>query len=177
MTLPGITAREIAGITLSRPSTSSAPWILTVENKECFYATAAAMRAAWGRTEGQGAEHGDPQTPPPSAVIYTPGHPGETVSAFVTAAGRSAATAMHFGDLDPEGLLILQEIAARTGLTVHPFLMDQDTYHRYRAFGRALSEHSLSRLSEITHPGLIPLAEEIGRFRVGVEQEVISFSL
>jgi len=156
------------------PISLHTPWILTVENKESFYVAVAAMRDGWADAPAGGTS--TEARNPPSMVIYAPGHPGETVSALIALAGRSGAPIMHFGDLDPEGLLILQEVAARSGHPVRPFLMNLETYRRYRLFGRNLSDHSLSRLKEVTHPDLIPLAGEIRRCRVGVEQEVLPLS-
>lgn len=183
VTLPEETVRTIDSLFLDLPvppvtsAGTGMPWILTVENKESFYAAVAAMRDGWALANTKRAsEQTAEQRNSPWMVIYTAGHPGETVSALVALAGRSGAPIMHFGDLDPEGLLIIQELAARSGHNVRPFLMEPETYDRYRSFGRDLSDHSLSRLKEITQPDLIPLAEEILRYGVGVEQEIIPLS-
>jgi hypothetical protein len=83
---------------------------------------------------------------------------------------------MHFGDLDPEGLLILQELERAVGRSVQPSMTDRQTYLEYLPHGRPLSQASLRRLSEVTHEVLRPLAAEMARKGKGVEQQVIAVS-
>ena len=164
ITLPLQTVARIRGVALRRPEKTGAPWVLSVENKESFYAVAEAARRAWvSGSEGA----------PPSAVVYTAGHPGEVIRAFLSVVSRESRSILHFGDMDPEGLLILQELSSQTGLSIHPFAMDEETFERYVRFGRAVSTSSLSRLGEVTLPELEALAALIRESGVGVEQEVI----
>lgn len=164
VTLPLVSVARIRGVVLRRSGKTGAPWVLSVENKESFYAVAEAARGAWASgTEGV----------PPSAVVYTAGHPGEAVRSFLSAVSRETRSVLHFGDMDPEGLLILQELSAHTGLSIQPFAMNEETFARYVRFGRPISPGSLSRLSEVTLPALDGVAALIRERGVGVEQEVI----
>lgn len=167
LTLPLQSVERVSDAVLRRPQATGAPWVLSVENKESFYAVCEAARAAWA-TAGQAA--------PPSAVLYTAGHPGEAVRRLLGAVSEGASVILHFGDIDPDGLLILQELAEGTGLRIHPFSMDEETFRRYLRFGRALGQSSLSRLEQVRLDELRGVAALIGESGTGVEQEVIPVS-
>ncbi len=171
LTLPLQTVERIRSIRLSPPGpsgeTEPAPpaWVLSVENKESFYALTEAAR--------RGRQHPASPAAPPSALIYTAGHPGDAVRALLLLLSARAPALLHFGDMDPDGLLILQELALGTGIAVGPFSMDEATYRRYINFGYRLSEAALKRLGDIRLPELQALAAAIRETKVGVEQEVI----
>jgi hypothetical protein len=167
LTLPLESVERMSDVELRRPEATGASWVLSVENKESFYAVCEAARVAWA-TGGGGA--------PPSAVIYTAGHPGEAVRLLLRTVCEEAGTILHFGDMDPEGLLILQGLSERTGLTVRPFRMDEESFRRYLRFGRALTEGSIARLKEVRLDELVGVAALIRETGTGVEQEVIPVS-
>lgn len=167
LTLPLQSVERVSDVVLRRPEATGAPWVLSVENKESFYAVCEAAREAW-RMGGEGA--------PPSAVVYTAGHPGDAVRGLLKVISEEAAALFHFGDMDPEGLLILQGLSERTGRTIHPFRMDEGTFRRYLRFGRALSERSVARLKEVRLDELARVAALIRESGTGVEQEVIPVS-
>jgi hypothetical protein len=160
--------RDVGRIFLLSPATGS-PWVLSVENKESFYAACDAARAAWSAPLSTRAA-------PPSALLYTAGHPGSVTARAAALLGESAAAALHFGDMDPDGLLILQELERSSRVPVRPFAMDVDTFSRYEAFGRPLSRHARARLRQVTHAGLRSIAKVIHERGIGVEQEVIPVS-
>ncbi len=164
LTAPLQTIRAIGALHLRHPERTDSPWVLSVENKESFYAVTEAARRGW---ESLG------ESAPPSAVVYTAGHPGDAVRALLVLLAREASAVLHFGDMDPDGLLILQELAAGTGIAVRPFSMDEATYRRYLPYGRPLPEAALARLKDVHLPNLGALAAAIGETGIGVEQEVI----
>jgi len=166
LSLPLETVLCLSGVELDPRSWSTA-WVLGVENKESFYTAAAAAR----RSRQRGSQKHEP-----SAVVYTAGHPNQAVTGMVSLLARADTSLMHFGDLDPEGLLILQELERAAGRPMQPFMMDIKTYLKYLPHGRPLSQASLRRLSEVTHEALRPLATEIAGKGIGVEQEVITVS-
>ncbi len=137
--------------------------LITVENKESFAVTAARAAAGADATAGAGIA---------AAVVYTGGHPNRAVQAVIRRAAASAATAYHFGDMDPEGLLIYQEIAAILP-HLQPFSMGPTAYDRYAAHGRQLTGKELALLDRVTRPELAPLVERMRERRLAVEQEVI----
>lgn len=167
MALPLESVKAIREVSLRRSQKTGAPWVLSVENKESFYAVAEAARAAWAPGAASS---------PPSAVVYTAGHPGEAVRELLRALSGDSTSLLHFGDMDPEGLLILQELGQQTGLSIHPFSMDEVSFRRYLRFGRALGESSLVRLKEIRLDELAGVAALIKESGTGVEQEVIPVS-
>jgi hypothetical protein len=139
------------------------PKVLMVENKETFYALAG--KPAPGRTRYD-------------AILYAAGHPNRAVRALVGVLAASGFEFYHAGDLDIDGILILQELADMAGKPVTPVRMDPETFERYRRHGRRLEKSMLRRVSLIREetrnlPGigeLIKLIEETG---LGVEQEII----
>jgi hypothetical protein len=134
--------------------------VLTVENKETFYALAG--------------------TPPVryDAVLYAGGHPNRAVRALVGVLAASGFAFYHAGDLDIDGILILQELAAMAGKPVTPVRMDSATFEQYRCYGRCLDASMLRRASLISGEtrnlaGIGELIDLITETGLGVEQEII----
>jgi hypothetical protein len=169
VTLPAETLGTVSTVELDRPPATGSPWVLSVENKESFYAACDAARAAWSAPRSAPAS-------PPSALLFTAGHPGPAIARAAALLGKTAAATLHFGDMDPDGLLILEELERSSGVSVRPFSMDVDTFQRYAAFGRPLSRQSRDRLRHLTHPELQALAKTLEERGIGVEQEVIPVS-
>jgi hypothetical protein len=136
------------------------PRVLMVENKETFYALAGTPKTRY------------------DAVLYAGGHPNRAVRALVGVLAGSGFAFYHAGDLDIDGILILQELMDMAGKPVTPVRMDRATFERYHCYGRALEASMLRRSSLIKDAvrnlagigELIGLIEETG---LGVEQEII----
>lgn len=160
LTLPLPTVRAIAGIRLERGAA-----VLSVENKETFYTAVERLDASAF-----------------SCVVYTAGHRNAAVIALLERVRDSGGQLYHFGDLDPDGLQILIELRRALAVTVVPFAMDRDTYHRHAAFGYPLDSGRRERLARLLQPDsglpaeLVPTAREMLAAGVGVEQEVIATS-
>ncbi len=154
LTLPLSTVEAVVSVELDE---GCPPALLSVENKETFYVTAAAPH------------------PDVAALVYTAGHPNRAVTAFLRILAAAGASLRHYGDLDPDGIRILTEIESALGMPVEPCLMSADVHRRYARFGYRLDKTQLSRLSQVAarHPDLRALAVEIARTGVGVEQEII----
>ncbi len=131
--------------------------LLTVENKESFAVAARALAAG-------GADY--------AALLYSGGHPNRAVQLLLSASAGTAESVRHFGDMDPEGLLIYQEIAAAAP-QLRPHLMDVSTYRRYLDYGRPLSRTETAVLNRVTRPELAELVAEMRLRRIAVEQEVV----
>lgn len=134
------------------------PRVLGVENKETFYALAAMAQF--------------------DAVVYVAGHPNRAVQALFRAFAQSGWELHHFGDLDPDGVLILQELSDAAGQKVLPWMMDRTVFDRYRHLARPLdpSMHlraALIRPDTRSLPGIEDLLAEILSCALGVEQEII----
>jgi hypothetical protein len=86
----------------------------------------------------------------------------------------------HAGDLDPDGILILQELAEIAGKPVKPLRMDANTFDYYFECGRKLEPPALRRtalISEKTRaiPGMADLIRLMEETETGVEQEIIDY--
>ncbi|MDR0910705.1 MAG: DUF2220 domain-containing protein [Spirochaetaceae bacterium] len=142
--------------------------ILTVENKETFYALS------------QGAINSAPTDLFPALYVYTAGYPNRAVSAFIKKLAAQGCTVYHTGDLDPDGILILQDLCAIIGRAVLPYRMDTKTFNHYKQWGRPLEDTQLKRLALIKDetknlPGIAALCNIIAQSGLGVEQEIINY--
>jgi hypothetical protein len=104
----------------------------------------------------------------------------------VTVLAKNSFRFFHAGDLDPDGILILQEImsivsvACNAEVPVCPVCMDAATFDRYSIHARTLEQTMLRRLSLITDttralPGIGGLVTRIAESGRGVEQEIIDY--
>ena len=145
VSLPQATLDNLTAIRFDGP-------LLSVENKESFGVHARRLRRG--------------------AVLYSGGHPNRAVQALLALAAAAAGDVLHSGDMDPEGLLIYQEIAASVP-RLRPHLMGPDIYRRYLRFGRPLTERELALLGRVTREELSALVGEMQAHRRAVEQEVV----
>jgi hypothetical protein len=147
------------------PKKTEAPTVLMIENKETFYAL----------SEGglfDGIEY--------NCCLYTGGHPNRAVGSLVKILAASGFRFYHAGDLDPDGILILQELRETAAKTVTPVRMDSNTFDRYYPWSRKLEASSIKRLAFVREElkavpelgGLMQRIQETGR---GVEQEIIDY--
>ena len=151
------------GTTTGAPGGGNGPGVLSVENKETFHVLAGRLRdGSLDQRFG--------------AITYCGGHPHAAYFDFLALCARCGASLHHFGDLDPDGLLIFSEMAAQLPATVQPYLMDAATYLRYLQFGYRPAENRVERLAAMRErlpASILPLADEIVARGIGVEQEVV----
>ncbi len=162
VTLPAQTIERIAALEYSR----SSPAVLSVENKETFFSLVARLGVRPGALP-----------PEICALTYGGGHPHPAYINLLALCAAGGATLYHFGDLDPDGLLILSELETALRTPVHPWRMDAATYEAYLPFGYDPPPSRLELLAasrERLPVALHPLAELILARRKGVEQEVIT---
>jgi hypothetical protein len=159
----GLPLASITGILKITPlEPRQPPSVLMVENKETFYTLSA------------------PMLPRYNALLYTAGHPNRAVRALVGVLADSGFTFYHAGDLDIDGILILQELTAMAGKPVKPVKMDSKTFEQYRRYGRSLETSMLRRAVLINGetrkiPGITELINLIEETGIGVEQEIINY--
>ncbi|MDR2094544.1 MAG: DUF2220 family protein, partial [Treponema sp.] len=127
-----------------------------IENKETFFVLAESL-------------------PGYTCFLYTGGHPNRAVQALVSLLAKAGFSFSHAGDLDPDGILILQELGNITGKKIRPLGMDAATFDRYRNCGRKLEPTMLRRIALITGetrslPGMEELIRRIEETALGVEQ-------
>jgi hypothetical protein len=137
--------------------------VLMIENKETFFALSQSL-------------------PGYGCFLYTGGHPNRAVRSLVTLLAESGFVFSHAGDLDPEGILILQELAEIAGKAVQALGMDAPTFDKYLSCGRTLEPSMLKRTALIsektrTIPGMAELIRRIEETGMGVEQEIIDYRI
>ncbi|GHV87404.1 hypothetical protein AGMMS50255_7000 [Spirochaetia bacterium] len=168
LTLPLVTIQKIESIIPDEFHS-----VLMIENKETFFTLAASPHKY-------------------TCLLYVGGHPNRAVRALVTILAKSGFTFYHTGDLDPDGILILQELqgivfnasivsnANIAGQTVMPVYMDASTFERYLKHGRTLEPSMLRRIKLIKDetralPGIAELIKKIETTGKGIEQEIIEY--
>jgi hypothetical protein len=157
LSLPAETVHTIEHVALTATD------VLSIENKESFYVLARHLRRG-NLPEGFG------------AIVYSGGYPHDAYGVLLRQLAKAGASLHHFGDLDADGILILQEIERTARQPVAPFGMSASLYRRFVEHGIELSDGRLDRLRAAldTLPAAAhELAHLILQHRRGVEQEVI----
>ena len=164
ITLPATTIDLVASVLVSAAGQGGdGVTVLSVENKETFHTLGERLRS-------DSLPHGI------RALAYCGGHPHRPYVALLSAFALRGAKIRHFGDLDPDGLLIFGELQAALPVTLDPLWMDLPTYRRYLSYGYRVPESRLALLAGATPrlpASLAELAREIIARRTGVEQECI----
>jgi hypothetical protein len=137
------------------------PTVLTVENKETFYALASCGKY--------------------SCLLYTGGYPNRAVNTLARILSSSGFDFFHAGDVDPDGILILQELKKSIEGQITPICMDADTFNKYRKHGRKLNRSMLNNIRLVTDEirsieGINDLLNLIESTGLGIEQELIDYS-
>jgi hypothetical protein len=137
------------------------PKVLTVENKETFYAFASSLSDY-------------------DCCLYTGGYPNRAAAALIKTLSSSGFLFYHAGDLDPDGILILQKVSNLAEKDVIPVCMNAETFNHYLPWARPLTKTMLHQVSKIRDdtkaiPGISELITKIMETAKGVEQEVIDY--
>ena len=108
------------------------------------------------------------------------GHPNRAVQALFRLFHTSGWALFHTGDLDPDGILILQELTDAAGGPVLPWMMSESVFEQYREQARTLDSGMHLRALRIREetlsiPGIKNLLEAILASGLGVEQEIIGY--
>ncbi|MDR0301938.1 MAG: DUF2220 domain-containing protein, partial [Treponema sp.] len=165
--LPLESAQEIESIQLV--SDKKEKTVLTIENKETFYAL------------GSPQKHGSDLSRY-DCFLYIGGYSNRAAAALVKTLSASGFSFYHAGDLDPDGVLILQHIQDIAQKPVIPVRMDAATFDQYRPWARTLTKPMLRQIEKIREEtktiselaGLLRRIEETG---LGVEQEIVDYRI
>ena len=146
----------------------SAGKVLTIENKETFYAIGTPAPGV-----NKGFTHYD-------CFLYIGGYSNRAAAALIKILAASGFDFYHAGDLDPDGILILQNIREIAGKPVTPVRMDEETFDHYRPWARTLAKPMLVQIKKIKEetkaiPGIALLLRQIEETGLGVEQEIIDY--
>jgi len=160
----------------SFPPTAGRLSVLSIENKETFHVLAAGLSDIKTGLPARSSK-GQPRLPDRLAgVVYTAGHPNAAVVSFLQLCADAGACLYHYGDLDPDGILILQEIQGILGTPVLPWHMSAAVHRRHARHGYALDQSQAARLLLVdanAHEDLRGLAWELQATGIGVEQEIV----
>jgi len=165
--IPDENAEDIAGIQLV--SGKKEKTVLTIENKETFYAIGTPQM----RDANKNFPHFD-------CFLYLGGYFNRAAAALIKVLAASDFSFYHAGDLDPDGILILQQIRDTAERPVMPLRMDAATFDQYKAWARTLTRPMLRQVEKISDdtraiPGLADLLQRIEETGLGVEQEIINY--
>ena len=143
--------------------------VLTIENKETFYALGSPQKDS---KNGKLSRY--------DCFLYTGGYPNRAAGALIKALASSDFSFYHAGDLDPDGVLILQHVQDIAGKPITPVRMDAAAFDQYRPWARPLTKPMLSQIGKIRKetmaiPGLADLLQRIEETGLGVEQEIVDY--
>lgn len=82
----------------------------------------------------------------------------------------------HFGDIDPDGFLILQHLRKDTGIDFQPYRMGIGELEKYGPYCRPLAQNDITKAGNMLNAGLFP--EEMKYMLdhgIKLEQEIISW--
>ncbi|MGM0432271.1 MAG: DUF2399 domain-containing protein [Spirochaetota bacterium] len=130
--------------------------VLLLENKESFYVLGTQHKRDFF-----------------SGYMYLGGYPNTADAALLDKLSQSGVSLYCFCDLDPAGLLIVQQVARICAVPIEIYRMDEQTYSKYLDYGYVLKNSELRKLSGIEDTRLRPLARLIAQHKKGIEQEII----
>jgi hypothetical protein len=167
LNLPLETAEEIENI--QPVSEKKEKTVLTIENKETFFALGSPQKTCAGE-----------KIFCYDCFLYVGGYSNRAAATLVKTLAAAGFSFDHAGDLDPDGILILQHVQDIAGKTVTPFRMDAETFDRYRPWARKLEKSVLRQIEKIREetravPALSGLLRRIEETGLGVEQEIIDY--
>ena len=142
---------------------------LTIENKETFFALGSPQKSGTSEIFS----HYD-------CFLYTGGYPNRAAAALIKTLAASGFTFHHAGDLDPDGVLILQNIQEIAESPITPIRMDATTFDQYITWARPLTKSMLRQTEKIREetraiPEIAGLLQRIKETGLGVEQEIVDY--
>jgi len=141
---------------------------LIIENKETFYALGSPQRHKAAVRLGY------------DCFLYAGGYPNRAVVALLKILAASNFALYYAGDMDPDGILILQHLCDFVDKPITPVKMDVDTFERYRPWARTLSKGMIAQMERLREdtkaiPGIGELVRHIEDTGLGVEQEIVDY--
>ncbi|MBQ8162262.1 MAG: DUF2399 domain-containing protein [Clostridia bacterium] len=115
-----------------------------------------------------------------TTFVYLGGYHNSAKSAFLRriAQDHPRLRFFHFGDLDPDGFMILEHLKRKTGVDFLPWHMDAEDLVRYQPYEKELEEQDRKKLRTLLEEGkyIEPLTWMLEHGRK-LEQEIISWDL
>jgi len=81
---------------------------------------------------------------------------------------------LHFGDIDPDGFMILRNLKNKTGLDFHPYRMNEGILSSYKKYSKSLEEQDKAKANTLITEGFYPtVLKYMLKINAKLEQEVI----
>ena len=158
--------------------------VLTIENKETFFALGGTQKFTSTARHLKSTDTGQSDIYENfmeyDCFLYTGGYPNRAAVRLIKILSASGFAFCHAGDLDPDGILILQNISSIAEKSVTPVKMDAAAFDKYRPWARSLDKSKLQQIKRIKEEikaiseisGLLQRIEATG---LGIEQEIIDY--
>ena len=83
---------------------------------------------------------------------------------------------LHFGDLDPDGFCILENLRRKTGIDFKAWKMDQSFLRKYRTYTKSLNQNDRTKAKNLISEGMyVETLSYMLQQNVKLEQEIISW--
>lgn len=91
---------------------------------------------------------------------------------------NSGLTWRHFGDIDPDGFYIIENLKRGTGIDFKPVYMDAGILEKYKEYAKPLTENDMRKAKALIHDELygdtVRYMLDVG---LKLEQEIVSWML
>lgn len=82
----------------------------------------------------------------------------------------------HFGDIDPDGFYILDNLRKKTGIDFKPFCMDVENLKKYRNYAKPFESNDVKKVESLIAVGkYVDVATFMLNNKIKLEQEIISW--
>ncbi|MBR1391610.1 MAG: DUF2399 domain-containing protein [Lachnospiraceae bacterium] len=83
---------------------------------------------------------------------------------------------LHFGDIDPDGYMILRNLRRTTGLDFQAYCMDADTLMKYRNYTKKLETQDITKANTLLGEGFYPeIMNMMLEENMKLEQEIVVY--
>ena len=82
----------------------------------------------------------------------------------------------HFGDIDPDGFYILDNLRKKTGIDFKPYCMDAENLEKFRDYAKTIESNDIKKAESLIAAGkYVDVATRILKNKCKLEQEIISW--
>ena len=82
----------------------------------------------------------------------------------------------HFGDIDPDGFFILENLQKKTHIDFKPYKMGIEELEKYSDFSKILEENDITKANSLIEKGrFVELMNYMLKKNIKLEQEIISW--
>ena len=82
----------------------------------------------------------------------------------------------HFGDIDPDGFYILDNLRKKTGIDFKPYCMDVENLEKYRNYTKSFESNDIKKAESLIAAGkYVDITTFMLNNKIKLEQEIISW--